>query len=476
MSLSKEQRDILVFFNLENDDVEDVSFSNVDGVAQVDILLRPDYPECPACGYKEVQIKGYQVKEINHSVLSDRPCRLYYHARRYRCPLCHRTYYEHNPFVFNSMKISTLTVHNVLADLKCQTETFTSVARRYHISQTTAASIFDHHVMMPRLPLPQIMCWDEAYAFHHRGENSKYVFTILDFKTLDPVDILPSRKKQYLISYFMSIPIEERRNVKMISTDMYGEFRSVIHTIFPNALHSCDHYHVSQDLSRRVDRVRIRVMNSVTKYEKGTRSATPEYYLLKKFNWLIFKRKDTLDRDKKPLFDPNRERKMNIKLNRMLNYYEIRESIEAIHPDLKAAWRLKDDLVDFYDENTYETAPESLNQLIQKFQKSPVPEMKEFAQTLSNWKEEIVNSFIIVNTKYKVDKETGLVAVSARRVSNGVMENRNAILKLIKKSSNSYSNWNRFRNRCLYVLRKDAVPLLNPVIPKKVKVVNHDRH
>ena len=81
------------------------------------------------------------------------------------------------------MKISALTVQNVLRDLKKQSETFASVASRYHISPTSAASIFDQHVKMPRLPLPELMCWDEAYAFFHEGEKSKYVFTILDFQT-----------------------------------------------------------------------------------------------------------------------------------------------------------------------------------------------------------------------------------------------------------------------------------------------------
>ena len=205
-------------------------------------------------------------------------------------------------------------------------------------------------------------------------------------------------------------------------------------------------------------------MKSVPKYkEKGSNIQTDEYYLLKKFNWLIFKREDTRLKDKLLIFDPNRERKMNYKLQRMLNYYDIRTMIEAIHPDLKAAWRLKDDLVDFYDNNTYDTAPEALNVLIRKFRESGVPEMIEFARTLRNWYQEIVNSFIIVKYSYKVDKDTGQVVVSAQKLNNGLMECKNGILKQIKGNANGYANWDRFRNRCLYVLRPHARPLLNPI-------------
>ena len=351
------------------------------------------------------------------------------------------------------MKISALTVQNVLEDLKKQSETFTSVAQRYHISPTTAASIFDRHVLMPRLPLPQMIAMDEAYAFFHKGEKSKYVFTMLDYTTQEPIDMLPSRRLEYLKSYFLNIPIEERKNVKMFATDMNKDYRSLIQDIFPNAIHSADKFHVIMEMSRKVDSVRVRVMRSVPKYIKDTRQLTPEYYLLKKFNWLIFKRADALDSDKKPLFDFNRERLMNHKLQRMLNYYDI----------LRTAWILKDDVVDFYKKNTYETAQDALKALIRRFSSSNIPEMIQFGKTLRNWQTEIVSSFIVVGNRYRVDKETGHVVISERKLNTNLMENRNSIIKTIKKNANGYANWDRFRNRCLYVLRPDARPRLNPV-------------
>lgn len=472
MALSDKQNDILALFNLEPEDVEEVTNVNDGKQTIVHILLRANYPPCPGCDNPDVHIKGYELKKINHGILTDRKCVLHYKARRYICPICKRTYYEPNPFVFSSMKISALTVQNVLRDLKSQTETFTSVANRYHISPTSVASIFDQHVMMPRLPLPEYASIDEVYAFHHKGENSKYVFMMIDFKTAEPIDILPSRRLDYLRSYFLNIPIEERRNVKMIATDMYDVYRTLIHEVFLDSVHTVDHYHAVQELTRKTDSVRIRVMKSVSKYEKKsgkvTRSLTESYYLLKKFNWLIFKRNDALDSDKKPLFDVNRERRMNNKLQRMLNYYDIRNLIEAIHPDLKAAWRLKDEVVDFYDNNTYDTAEEALNNLIQRFFQSGIPEMIQYGKTLRNWKKEIINSFIIVGNRYKVDKETGQVVISAQKLNTNMSENRNSILKTLKKSSNGYANWDRFRNRGLYVLRRDAKPVLNPLPQKRI--------
>lgn len=470
MSLSSTQNDIIALFNLESEDIEDISYSNEGKISIIRILLRANYPPCPCCNGSEVVIKGYTPKQIKHSLLTDRKCILYYKARRYQCRICGRTYYEFNPFCFGAMKISTLTVENVLKDLKKQNETFTSVAQRYHISPTSVASIFDQHVSLSRLPLSEVICLDECYAFFHKEEKSKYVLTILDYNSQLPIDILPTRKTSYLTDYFLRIPMEERRKVKIVATDMNKDFRSLIHKVFPNdIIHAADRYHVAQDLSKRVDAVRKRIMKSIQKYVSGTKKKTPEYYLLKQFHWLIFKRYDALGKDGKPLFDPGRERLMNHKLERMLNYYDIRKMIEAIHPDLEAAWLLKDDVVDFYEDNTYATAPEAMNELIRKFFRSGVPEMIEFAKTIRNWKEEILNSFVVVNHSYKVDKETGMVIVSEKRPHTGILENKNSILKTIKKNSNGYTNWSRFRNRCLYILRPNALPSLNP-LPQKRKI------
>lgn len=447
-------------FNLDESDIQTIDYTNAGGIAVISVLLADkNRPNCPECNCSNISIKGYQHKKIVHSVLSDRKCVIDYRARRYKCNLCGRTFYEHNPFSFGKQKLSSLTVQNVLRDLKNHNDTFSSVAQRYHISPTTAASIFDTHVEMDRLTLPEYMSWDECYAFHHPGYKSKYVCMFLDYKKASPVDILPSRRKEYLTRYLLTIPKEERNKVKMISTDMYETYRIVINEMFPKCLISVDHYHLSQEFSRKMDSIRIRIMKQYPK-------SSSEYYLLKKFNWLIFKRRDSEDKEGL-LFDPNRERKANKTLNRYLNYYEIETLLRSINTDIDEVWELKDAFMDFYDTNDTNTAEKELNILIKRFQASGIPEVKEFARTIKNWKQEIINSFQAIYTEYTVNKDTGQVELSQRKLNNGLMENRNSILKIIKKNANGYTNWERFRNRCLYVLRKDSTAALYPMYQSK---------
>lgn len=41
-------------------------------------------------------------------------------------------------------------------------------------------------------------------------------------------------------------------------------------------------------------------------------------------------------------------------------------------------------------------------------------------------------------------------------MTNTLIENRNKAIKLLKRNSNGYTNWDRFRNRVLFVLNDDV--------------------
>lgn len=130
------------------------------------------------------------------------------------------------------------TVYNVLSDLRKVTETFSSVALRYHLSTTSVISIFDKYVDISRDVLSEVLCIDEVYAF--KTKNSKYVCVLLDFKTLEIIGLLPSRRKMDLSNYFYNIPKEERLRVKIVSMDMWHTYCDITQVYFPNAVCAID--------------------------------------------------------------------------------------------------------------------------------------------------------------------------------------------------------------------------------------------
>lgn len=173
---------------------------------------------------------------------------------------------------------------------------------------------------------------------------------------------------------------------------------------------------------------------SPDEYEKYL-TAYKNYYLLKKFNFLLLADSE--------LTDPNKEKRYNKVLARYCNYYDLYEMILNIDPQLREVIDIKDELYSFYSDCKYENAKEELENLIVVCRTSEIQAMQNFSKTLVNWKQEIINSFIIIPAINK-------------KMNNALIENRNKTIKLLKHSSNGYRCWNRFRNRVLYVLNDDV--------------------
>ena len=147
---------------------------------------------------------------------------------------------------------------------------------------------------------------------------SMSVFFLI-LKSRFPLMFCLTVKKEFLLNYFQKIPLEERKKVKYACSDMYEVYRDVVHKVFPNCICLLDYFHLSQDFHKKMNEVRIKVMKG---YKDN--KASDEYYLLKKFNWLLFKNPEDEDKHGR-LFDVERERKYNSHFKSYMNYYDLRK-------------------------------------------------------------------------------------------------------------------------------------------------------
>ena len=124
-------------------------------------------------------------------------------------------------------------------------------------------------------------------------------------------------------------------------------------------------------------------------------------------------------------------------------YSNLYDMLMGMDEKLTEAVNIKDEIHKFYETCKYEEAKTELERIIIRCRTSNVIELQIFADTLIRWKQEIINSFLIIPGTQK-------------RLNNGLIENRNKSIKLLKHSSNGYINWSRFRNRVLYTLNDDT--------------------
>lgn len=422
-------------FNLKEEDLEFHQLVHHQNVMLVTIQLKRKPVVCPICGGHSIGIKDYRKRTIVHSVLNGVECKLVYRRRRYSCKTCQKSFNEKNPFVRKQKRMSILTETQVLKDLKIPNETFTTIANRYYMSTTNVIDLFDRHLNISRGEFSSVVCIDEFYLGRH-GVAGKYACVLLDFVKNEIIDILPSRRKYYLLHYFQSIPQKELERVRFVSIDMWDTYRDIARLVFKNAIVCVDSFHVIWNINQALMKLRIRVMN---RYEKES----IEYYLLKKFNFLLMKNGDDI------LYN---EPRFNHRLNRYINYQGLLKLVLDIDEDLSAAYQLKEIYLRFNRKANLDTAESQFHSILDAFKIVNIPEYLEIVKMLKKWKQEIINSFHWFD---------------GRRVSNGILESKNARIKVILKNANGYRNFDRLRTRILYSLNKTSAPSLNQSFPSK---------
>lgn len=423
MSLSQFVSNIL---NLSEERIEKlVQIPKSDGSIVIKIKLRVNIGKCPYCK-NSVKIHGYTSKNLTHSVFANRSCTLVYLRRRYRCQCCDTTFSETNPFGSIGENLTHATKINILDDLKHPGETYSIVAQRYNVSVTTVMRIFDKHVNIARKPLPEVLSMDEHY-FPNSNYDSLYCVLLMDFRTGEIIDVLPSRKKLNVTNYFRNILHSTRDirtmrseldNIRYVSIDLYDNFRDIVHTMMPNAIICADSFHVIKHLTEDFDKIRRKCSNS-------TENETLKI-LLFKFKY-IFRHNQNLDRPGK----------YNRSLGRYATLRDIREILFANFPELEKAYNLKELYIMFNQNSTKAMAAARFDDIRQLFADSGIEEYDEFVTLLTNWKQEIINSFTIIYN---------------RRINNSYIESKNGQVERLLNSANGFTNFERARNRILYCL------------------------
>lgn len=436
---------IMRSLSLEENNVEefDYRFLNGQNFYFISLVSRGNF--CPECHQFSKKIHSYKDKKIKHSFLIKEELTVIYHQRRYICPQCGKTFIENNPFTADHSHFSTITVDKTLSLLKEYNQTFSSVARLINISVTQVIEIFDQYVQIERKPLQEVICIDEFYF--SRCSKNKYACLLIGFKNGLILDVLESRKKSYLRSYFRMIDQKERETVQFISMDMYDNYRDIALIYFPNAICCADSFHVIKNINEALDKIRCKVMNRYKDNKK-----CDEYYLLKNKNYLLFMDSSKISDDH---FNYNHHFKYRMSQGVLL------EKLLNIDKELKYAYELKEMYIIFNNsKDDLEKISNELDALISAYKISGIPLFVDIGNTLSNWKIEIVNSFHTYN---------------GRRINNGPIEGRNKYVKIILELANGYKNFRRFRNRVLFVFNKFEKPLEKPKETKSIKLPGKQR-
>lgn len=419
---------ISTLVNVSPDRIDSFDVRKIGDTVEFHIRLKPADFRCTRCGGHIIS-HGYRRKVISHPSLTDFRGRIIYSQHRYLCKECGITFCERNPFSLENFTTSIHLRRRVMTQLRNPILTVRYIAEENGISSTMVNNYLDSYVVLPPPSLPENIGIDELSS-SMSSRDSAYLCVLVDNEHRDLLDILRSRSKSSLSNYFSSFPREERERVRFVTIDMWRPYRDVCARAFPNAHIAVDPFHVVENLTMCFSRLRIDLMN-VARY------GSDQYYLLKKWHWLMEKEDHELDGP--PVY--------NHRFGRKLSHRQIRDMIFAEFPLLEEAYDLKELYRDFNRNATYEQAEEQLNEIIGEFEKAEIRQYDEFLSMMKNWRHEIVNSF---ERPYE-----------DRKQSNSLSENVNSRLRKYINVSNGVSNFTRFRKRALYCFSKKTTYIIS---------------
>ena len=412
--------DNYILLGLDRKEVKIMKVKEENGIIMVELESRKNKVRCPICNQFTNSI--HDVRKPIQSKYMDSAGRqviLAITKRRFTCYKCNKTFTEELSLTSKDGSISNKLKIQIRKDLLDYHLSIKQIAEKNHVSDyIVRKELEEASSTIPEYQrnLPRVISFDEFKADTNEG---KYAFVLNDPIHKKTLDVLPNRKKEYLLQYFEHT--ENRHSVEFVISDMYEPYLLVQKIMFPKAKYVVDRFHYIKYIMEALDNVRI-------KWQKIYGEKSKQYKLLKNKKNVSLLRRYGNDID----WWVMTKRYKNGHMVDILPGDILRELL-AINDEIKRAYQLKELFLDIVNHSTYETIEEQLTNFIDVCINSNISEFIEASGTINNWLEYICNSFI--------DK----------RYSNGFTEGTNNKIKVMKRNAFGYKSFSFYRKRILYV-------------------------
>ena len=356
--------------------------------------------ECPKCKTKTTKIHDYYSQPITDIPIHNKPTKLIYRKRRYKCPNCKKSFFENNSIV-NKFARKTRRLSEFIIDQLRNLQSISTISKNTGVNASFILRLLPY-LAVSNNKLPEVLCIDE---FKGNAGNFKYQVALIDGKTHTVIDILECRNKHFLCDYFKKYPKSELDKVKYFVTDLWETYKDISFTYFRKAKIIADHFHFARYVCNAVNKIRIEVQKKLPSDER---------------KYFKHSRKLLLSRNYKL------KEKQNEELSYILTNYS-----EA----LRGAYIEKENLLDIlHSSDNSNIKINKFTAWIDRNLTSDILELRECAKTYYNWYVEIKNSLEVP-------------------YSNGATEGFNNKIKVLKRVCFGFRNFTNFKARILLLNR-----------------------
>lgn len=370
---------------------------------------------CPYCDSTHTTVNCYRNQTLHGIIGSD--LTYVYRCRRYRCQDCGKTFAEERPFIERYQRMPKSVIATIVKE-HGELVTEDQIARRHGVSAPTVMRHFAKAMAEveenSKGALPKILSMDEF-----RGNvGAKFQVVLNDLENKQCHDVLKDRAKEELYTSVQSYPEKERQEVELVSMDLCNYFRHIVETSFPNADIAADKFHAVRLANDALNEIRIDLQEEMTATERKH---------FKNSRKLLLARRHHLSES------------ALCKLEAMLGKSKT----------LKDAYWLKEEYFTLFTSEDRGTFQERLKSFAAHVENCGLKPFRRLLRTTEEWKEEIWLGI-----------ETGF--------NNGFTEGCNNTIKVLKRISYGFRNFDNYRRRILFVLNNPDRQARRSKILKKV--------
>lgn len=237
---------------------------------------------------------------------------------------------------------------------------------------------------------PKVLGIDEHFFSRSKGFR-EFVTMFTDLKKRRLFDVALGRSNKQLLEQIKSIP--GRHNVRVVSIDMSGTYRSLVKKLFPNAKIVSDKFHVLRLLNPAI-------MTAGKKIHGHRQELKTRRKLLNSRYKLDYDRRSEID-------------------------FYLKDK-----PELNELYRFKEEMLELYRTKGWDRARKKINKMIKKMECSSLPVIQKLGRTFKKWKSEILFYF-------------------EQPWTNAYTEAMNNTGKLVQKQGYGYKSFVNYRLRLL---------------------------
>lgn len=360
-------------------------------------IIQPDKElRCSDCGSRQVIRKGGRKRRFRGLPIGSRPVWIELKVPRLGCKACGAVRQAEVSFAPGQHSYTNRFARYVVDLARCMT--MWDVAFHLGVSWNLVKTILKEELWRrfrrPRLKGLRLLAIDEISV----GRGHRYLTVVLDLESGAVVFVGDGKGSDALEPFWKRLR-QSGATIEAVAIDMSQAYIRAVKEHLPDAVLVFDHFHVVKLMNDKLSDLRRELQCQAEEEQKA---------VLKGTRWLLVKNPENLRED-------------NDEAGRL------REAL-ALNASLAAAYYLKEDLRQAWDQKTKDQARRFLKGWIERARATGIRQLRQMANTLSLHRE-------------------GILAYYDVPISTGPLEGTNTKIKLLQRQAYGYRDQEFFRLR-----------------------------